>query len=71
MKKIISLKENYNKLYLIKSSLEKIKTRSTTLDTRVDGFIYKNDKQIEKEHSNLVEFEKLISKKIKYKIITN
>ena len=70
-KKIISLKDNYNKLYLIKPSLEKIKTRLTTLDTRVDGFIYKNNKQIEKEYSNLIEFEKLISKKIKYKIITN
>ena len=71
LKKIISLKDNYNKLYLIKPSLEKIKTRLTTLDTRVDGFIYKNNKQIEKEYSNLIEFEKLISKKIKYKIITN
>ena len=56
---------------MIKTDLKKLKRRYQQKIIKNDGFIYENYQQIVKESNNLMYFEKLISKKLKYKIITN
>ena len=65
------LVENYKNLYMIKTDFKKLKKRYDQRKVKNEGFIYENYQQIVKESTNLMDFEKLISKKLKYKIITN
>ncbi len=71
VKKALNFVENYKNLYMIKTDLKKLKARYYQKIIKNDGFIYENYQQIVKEYTNLMDFEKLISKKLKYKIITN
>ncbi len=71
LKKALNFVENYKNLYMIKTDLKKLKRRYHQKIIKNDGFIYENYQQIVKESNNLMYFEKLISKKLKYKIITN
>lgn len=71
LKKALNFVENYKNLYMIKTDLKKLKRRYHQKIIKNDGFIYENYQQIVKESTNLMYFEKLISKKLKYKIITN
>jgi len=56
---------------MIKTDLKKLKGRHYQKIIKNEGFIYENYQQIVNEYTNLMDFEKLISKKLKYKIITN
>ena len=71
VKRVLSLVENYKNLYMIKTDLKKLKGRHYQKIIKNEGFIYENYQQIVNEYTNLMDFEKLISKKLKYKIITN
>ena len=71
IKKIIKHLDNYGDLYLIKTNLKNIQNRSLKRKKNFDGFIYENYEQIVKEYNNFMNFDKLISKKLKYKTIIN
>ena len=71
VKRALKLVENYKNLYMIKTDFKKLKKRYDQRKVKNEGFIYENYQQIVKESTNLMDFEKLISKKLKYKIITN
>tara|TARA_Y100000816_G_C25963223_1_gene502617 strand:+ start:199 stop:501 length:303 start_codon:yes stop_codon:yes gene_type:complete len=64
--KMFVLKKNLND-----NSIKKLERRHVQRIIKNEGFIYENYQQIVKEFNNLMDFEKLISKKLKYKIITN
>jgi hypothetical protein len=69
--KALKFVENYKNLYMIKTDLKKIKKRYSQKIIKNDGFIYENNQQIVKEYNNFMNFDKLISKKLKYKTIIN
>ncbi len=56
---------------MIKSNLKKLKKRFKLRKEANNGFIYEDYQQIIQEQTNFMDFEKLISKKLNYKIITN
>jgi len=63
--------DNYKNLYMIKTDLKKIKKRYSQKIIKNDGFFYENNQQIVKEYNNFMNFNKLISEKLKYKTIIN
>ena len=69
--KALKFVENYKNLYLIKTDLKKIKQIYFKRIIKNDGFIYENNQQIVEEYKNFENFNKLISKKLKYKTIIN
>lgn len=69
--KALKFVENYKNLYMIKTDLKKIKQRHSKRIIKNDGFIYENNQQIVEEYKNFENFNKLISKKLKYKTIIN
>ena len=71
IKKIIKYVDNYGDLYLIKTNLKNIRSRSLERKRKSKEFIYQNYQQVVKEYNNLRLFEKLIKNKIIYKKILN
>ena len=69
--KALKFVEDYKNLYMIKTDIKKIKKRYSQKIIKDDGFIYENNQQIVKEYNNFMNFDKLISKKLKYKTIIN
>lgn len=63
--------DNYKNLYMIKTDLKKIKKRYSQKIIKNDGFFYENNQQIVKKYNNFMNFNKLISEKLKYKTIIN
>ena len=62
VKRALKLVENYKNLYMIKTDFKKLKKRYDQRKVKNEGFIYENYQQIVKESTNLMDFEKLISK---------
>ena len=71
IKRIIKYVDNYGDLYLIKTNLKNIRSRSLERKRKSKEFIYQNYQQVVKEYNNLRLFEKLIKNKIIYKKILN
>ena len=64
IKRIIKYVDNYGDLYLIKTNLKNIRSRSLERKRKSKEFIYQNYQQVVKEYNNLRLFEKLIKNKI-------